>query len=198
MRTFDARDLFMAIVRMSIPEAADGFLPETCMKCGARADHWVRKKLIWQPSWVWILLLGGLLPFLIVALILTKRATLIAPLCTAHRRHWVIRNTLAVVGLIVLIGLGVLLFLVAHGPRRRADNLTPFLVILLLVGIFAWLVALITMRLTSIRPLEITDRDVILQGVAEQFADDFDAGIDDEDDRPPPPKRSRRAWDDDD
>ena len=50
------------------------------------------------------------------------------------------------------------------------------------------------MNLTSIRALEITDYDLILQGVSDQFVDDFEDSIEEEerdDDRPVRPSRPR-------
>src|SRR5207247_1423192 len=101
----------MANVRLTLGEASEGFLPETCMKCGANADYWVKKKLAWHPSWLWVLL-PGLIPFVIIASILTKRATLIAPLCRNHRRHWVVRTAITLLGLLGLVGIIVLLIAV--------------------------------------------------------------------------------------
>src|SRR6185369_1113727 len=99
----------MANVRLTLAEASEGFMPDTCMKCGAKAEHWVKKRLAWHPSWLWVLLFAGPIPFVIVAVILTKRAKLIAPLCTAHRRHWIIRTATMVFGLLGLFGMVVLL-----------------------------------------------------------------------------------------
>ncbi len=199
----------MAIVRLTLDEAADGYLPETCLKCGQKAEHWVKKKFSWYPSWVWILLLAGVLPFAIVAAILTKRATVQAPMCAAHRRHWLIRTLVVALGLLGIFGLVVLLIVVSSAPRgQRNENLPAILGFTLVASVFAWIIALVILNLNSVRPQEITDYDLTLQGVSDQFADDFErcveeeekkeAARDDYDDDRPRSRSQRRAREDDD
>ena len=174
----------MAIVRLTLDEAADGYLPETCLKCGQKAEHWVKKKFSWHPSWIWILLLAGVLPFAIVAAILTKRATMLAPMCTAHRRHWMIRTAVMVIGLLAIVVLIVLLIVVSSEPPGRRNDLLPAIFGFALVGGgFAWIVAMIVLGLAGIRPQEITDYDLTLQGVSDQFADDFDRCVEEEEEK---------------
>jgi hypothetical protein len=56
----------MASVRIGRYEAVEGLLPPVCMKCGAEALLFKKKTFSWHPSWVLLLLIAGLLPFLIV------------------------------------------------------------------------------------------------------------------------------------
>src|ERR1700724_2657414 len=94
----------MALVRLTIREAEEDLTP-VCMVCGKEATEFFRKPMSWSPSWVWILILFGLVPFLIVALITTKRAVLLAPLCSAHKDHWRKRTTWLVLSFLGLVGL---------------------------------------------------------------------------------------------
>ena len=82
----------MASVRIGRYEAVEGLLPPVCMKCGAEALLFKKKTFSWHPSWVLLLLIAGLLPFLIVALVPTERMTVHAPLCDEHRYHWTWRG----------------------------------------------------------------------------------------------------------
>jgi len=77
----------MAEIRLSLREA-NGDLPKVCLVCGRDNELVKKKTFAWQPPWVWVALLLGVLPFAIIALILTKRATVQAPLCKEHRFHW--------------------------------------------------------------------------------------------------------------
>jgi hypothetical protein len=82
----------MAVIRLEGRGNEQYDLPEVCMKCGAPAAVRKRKTFSWYPPWVALLLLAGLLPFIIVALILTKRRTVDAPLCEDHTNHWLWRG----------------------------------------------------------------------------------------------------------
>ena len=76
----------MATVRLYRDETEDFDLPAVCMKCGAPATTWKSKTFSWHPPWVYVLILIGLLPFAIVAMVLTKRRTILAPLCARTAR----------------------------------------------------------------------------------------------------------------
>jgi hypothetical protein len=65
----------MAEIRLD-REEADGGLPDICMCCGEEATVTKTKKMSWCPPWVGVLFLAGLLPYIIVMLIMTKRARL--------------------------------------------------------------------------------------------------------------------------
>ena len=58
----------MPSVRLRREDARRGNLPKVCMVCGEPADGFQSKTMSWYPGWVFILLLAGLLPFIIVAL----------------------------------------------------------------------------------------------------------------------------------
>ena len=76
----------MATVRLGRFEVERGMLPQVCMACGAPAAVRKSKKFAWHPQWIYVLLLAGLLPLIIVAAILTKRMTVAAPFCDDHKR----------------------------------------------------------------------------------------------------------------
>ena len=78
-------------------------LPPVCMACGAPATVRRNKQFSWQPQWVPILILGGLLPYLIVSLILTKRQRVETPLCDRHARYWWLFPLLSGVSLVLIV-----------------------------------------------------------------------------------------------
>jgi hypothetical protein len=189
----------MAEIRVRLREA-DGGLPDVCMCCGEPSTILKSKNLSWCPPWVGILILGGLLPYLIVAMIMTKRTTIQAPLCDQHKGHW-FNRTLLTVGTFFLFGaIGVGAFILAgilgnNGPgRRNDDSFMGMACALSAVLGLAWLIILIIAQNTAIRPKEITDRDITLAGLSQAFVDAVEEQ--DLDDRPR--RSSRRSRDDDD
>jgi hypothetical protein len=163
----------MARIKLERFEAEEGDLPDICMKCGARATTEKLKRFSWQPPWVYVLLLAGLLPFLIVALILTKRMRVPIPLCAEHRRHWTWRGWLVGGGFfaIFLLGLGTMILLSAtdNGPQRREDAVFGFVCFGFLGLALVWLIVAAIVQHTAIRPTQITDYDITLTNVAPGF-----------------------------
>src|SRR3954447_19514028 len=104
--TCSARGRYMATVRLTWHEVSEGLLPPVCMKCGAPSTGHAKKTFSWHPPWVIVLILGGLLPWAIVAAILTKRMTVRAPMCPAHRSHWLGRAWFVWGGFIALLAVG--------------------------------------------------------------------------------------------
>jgi uncharacterized paraquat-inducible protein A len=78
----------VAEVRLGRFEVEEGKLPFYCMRCGEPASIRRRKRFSWCPQWVLVLVVFFTLPGIIVALILTKRMIVLAPLCANHRNHW--------------------------------------------------------------------------------------------------------------
>ena len=184
----------MADIRLDLEEA-DGDLPPVCLCCGEPATVTKTKRMSWCPPWVGVLILGGLLPYLIVVLILTKRATLQAPFCAAHQGHWFNRNLL-VWGTFVFLGFlgGGLFALLILIQRPGEDHLMAFGCLGVVVFFVIWVVIVVAAQNTAIRPKEITDSDITLQGVSDAFVD----ACEEEDRRRRAKRRQRYDWDDDD
>jgi hypothetical protein len=180
----------MPRIRLTRREAEDGILPDVCMKCGNPSQNHIRKKFSWHPPWVLVLLLAGLLPFAIVAVILTKRVTLIAPMCDAHRKHWLSRTLAMLGGFVLAIGLLFAWMFVGLSVPPRRDSWPVILGMAAAIVGVSWIFACILLRLTSIRPVEITDYEVTLAGVSDVFIDAF---YDDEEDDEPRLRDDRRS-----
>jgi hypothetical protein len=155
----------MATTRLGRYEVERKQLPELCMRCGEPATTHKSRNFAWVPPWVIVTIVAGLLPYIIVAAVLTKRMRVSVPLCDAHKNHWRIRSLiilLAFVAILALVGLDV-----AFGDK----DFVAILIIATLIAGFGWLVLVAVLQTTAIRPTEITDRSITLRGVAETFSD---------------------------
>jgi hypothetical protein len=142
-------------------------LPEVCLRCGAPGTVFKRKTFSWFPGWIYVLLVTGLVPFLVVALVLTRRRTVEAPLCAEHKNHWLIRQLVVLLSFLFLIvvGLGTFVALGTFADEGGFD-LVCFGWFILLI---AWLILAAVMQMTAIRPIKITDTTITLVGVCDEF-----------------------------
>jgi hypothetical protein len=166
----------MARIRLRRYEAREGDLPDVCMRCGADATTTRVKGFSWHPGWVNLLILAGLLPWAIVAIVLTKRMRVRAPLCAHHRNHWLWRAWVIYGGLAaaVLLGIGAIVLVAALSNQRgrgRGDDLAGLICVSVAGVGLAWLVTAAVVQMTGIRPTEITDRSITLTGVSPEFVD---------------------------
>jgi len=163
----------MPTIRLFHYEAKEDQLPAICMVCGAAATTRKSKQFSWCPPWVLVLIIAGLLPFLIVTLILTKRMRVTMPFCDQHKNYWSRRMLITWLGLALCIIVGIVLAIVIDAADLSPERST--LGGILCAGIpllaLAWLIAAQLVQRTAIRPKEITDRDIVLMGVARQFVD---------------------------
>ncbi len=164
----------MPQIRLHVKQA-DGYLPAVCMSCGQPATTTTTKKMQWCPPWVGVLILAGLLPYAIVASILTRRATVQGPFCDEHKKHW-FKRALLMWGsffLFGVIGLGSII-LVANLPRPHNEDIMPFVCTGSCVLLVVWLIIVIWAQNTGIRAKEITDDEILLDGVSAEFVDAVD------------------------
>jgi hypothetical protein len=164
----------MITVRLGRLEAEQGKLPAACMRCGAEASVWKTKKFAWQPSWVAALFLAGLLPYLIVSLIMTKRMSVQVPLCVTHRNHWLKRVLFHLIalggGFAFFIGLFVLLGQL-NLSRQVSESAYSWTGILACFAALVWVVTTFVIESRMIGPAEITDRTITLKNVHPAFQD---------------------------
>lgn len=149
-------------------------LPPICLKSNEPATTWLTRKLQWQPQWVFVLLLVNLIIFAIVALILTKRATISIGLTdewAAKRKQrlflaWSVG--LAALGVIV-VGF---IFLALEGTLPD-DIRIPLFLVCLIGGLMAGVGALIggSMGCRLIYPQKMTDTHIWIKGVHPSFLD---------------------------
>jgi hypothetical protein len=146
-------------------------LPRICMRCGADATRHKSKMFSWYPPWVIVLLLGGILPYVLVAVILTKRMRIDAPLCQRHRFHWGSRQALILLSLLGVLGLIVLLVVLTTARQGQQPLLPSAAWWTLPAAFLGWLILIVVVQTTTIRPVEITDYKMTLTSVSPAFAD---------------------------
>ncbi|HEV7475589.1 MAG TPA: hypothetical protein VGN90_16155 [Pyrinomonadaceae bacterium] len=137
-------------------------LPQRCVKCNAVTNGRMTRKLSWHHPAIFAVLLVNLLVYLIVAMIVRKRATVEIGLCDEHRAK---RQTYIWITL-VLVMLGFGGFVVAIMAEDGLPALVGLLLLLasLVFGVFA-------IRLVS--PSKIDERFVWLRGVHSDYLNQF-------------------------
>ena len=144
----------MATITLTRREAERGDLPPVCALTGEPTDDVKHRTFVWQPAWVSALIPLGLLPCLIVSLIIRKTMTLRLPLVRRKHFHWGWRMAVAAVGIVASAGA----FIVGGA-----------LMIGGLVGFVLSLVMLAVLTALGIHPKRITDREITLAGVHDNF-----------------------------
>jgi hypothetical protein len=167
----------MTRVRVRLDDAGDGNLPHVCMYCGEETDETTLKTLQWQPPWLGVVLLIGLLGcivpaivvYIVVGLIFTKKAVVQAPLCDEHQGHWTNRTLLVVGSFLAFAVLAALVNYVVYSVARPGSNLTPIAMIITLGLFVAWIVIAVKAQSSTIQAEEITDREIVIKGVCKEF-----------------------------
>jgi hypothetical protein len=121
--------------------AVTGQLPShACWICaGSEQIALKTKRYIYTPPWVYLGLLGGILPAAILASIFQKRTRLSVPICGQCRRRWLLFDVFYVLD--VLVGLFAYPAVCAMiGAAIDKQNGVPVGV---LVGILIWFISLI-------------------------------------------------------
>ena len=143
-------------------------LPPICLKSGLPATKWLRRNLQWHEPWLAITILAGVLVYVIIALIMTKRATLMIGLTD----EWAARRRTR-----MMIALGIVLASFAIGAagfvlgNRGWGNEGWFS--LIAMGVFTLLGGAIYGQFACrlIWPQRITDQYVWLKGVHPSILD---------------------------
>ncbi|MEZ4307981.1 MAG: hypothetical protein R3F14_08030 [Polyangiaceae bacterium] len=132
--------------------ANGGRLPNRCVVCNQHAEHRVSKTFQWHNPWLYLLLLGGWLFYLIAILVMRKSATVEYWLCDAHRKRRTAGLALAWAGFIVSL---VLVFVAAAANAGVVALVCAgFMIVFPIVG---GIMAQVT------RPTRITDTEVRLK-----------------------------------
>ena len=181
----------MATVRITRYEVQNNLLPHVCVVTGEPTTDIKRRKFRWTPPWVGILILGGLLPYVIVAMILRKEITMDVPIAAGKKGHWLWRQLFALFGVLSCIGLVVVGLALSHQPggRNQGPDIGLYTALAAGVGLFFVLIIALILQNTSVRPKEITDRDITLVGVHENFI----VALEEERDRDEEDRQERRA-----
>jgi hypothetical protein len=160
----------MAVVNLRGRWLRPDMLPNVCMVCGRPAKATLRKRFTWHPPWVIVTVLLGLLPYVVLALALTKRIAVDVPLCRRHRSYWGQRFLLFFGSFILMIVLAVATAVVLAevlGDGRNGGG--GFACAGIICCILVWFAAVFGLQHMSLRPSEITDRSIELTNVSEEF-----------------------------
>jgi hypothetical protein len=180
----------VAKVKISARECRRGMLPQVCAKCGDPTSETVRRKFQWFPPIAYIAILAGLLPFAIIALVLTKRLEADMPMCEKHKKDWAWRQWFVVGGLLLLLvgGIGAFAFAASQqqGPN---DGTVGFVCLGSAIALLVFLIPAAFINNAAIRPTEITDKGMTLINVHR----DFIAELEEDRDRDYEEEEKRRA-----
>jgi hypothetical protein len=162
----------MATIRLTRDESETGKLPGVCMRCGAPATELAKKDFTWVPAWVWVTILAGALPYVMLSIVLQQRMKLWAPMCRQHRHHWLKRLAFNLIACVVVVGAlaGMAALPDAWGlSQSEKESFRRWSGVGMAVLLTAWLIANVVIHQFMIRPARITDDDMELKGVHESF-----------------------------
>lgn len=181
----------MASIRITRCEAQNNLLPPVCVVSGEPTTDVKRHTFRWTPPWVGILILAGLLPYLIVAMITRKDITFDVPIASRKKGHWMWRQLFAVFGVLGCIGLVIVGIALSNQPGgvNQGPDIGLYTAAAAGVGLLFVLIVALFLQFTSVRPKEITDRDITLVGVHENFI----VALEEERDRDEEEEEERRA-----
>jgi hypothetical protein len=143
--------------------------PDRCVQCNQPANGYrLQRKLHWHPPWVYFMILLNVWVYVIVALIVRKKAEVAVGLCEAHRRKRKNAILLGWIGSLAMMGT------CSGGIALEREAIGPVLMVLGGVGFFVFLiVGLIRARVAL--PKKMDDNDVWLK-VGRPFADSLGSG----------------------
>jgi hypothetical protein len=153
----------MASVRLGRYEAEDYDLPRVCMRCGARAVTYKQRRFRWFPGWLIVIFPFGILPYIILTEVMTKRMAVWVPYCERHQKRplWPLLVYAGILAALVALTIGLMVIL--QGRAAGFICLGGFLAFLV------WCMAAAIIGTPGIRPTEITDKSITLKGVCEEF-----------------------------
>lgn len=144
----------------------DAELPPRCIKTNEPVQTWLPRTLVWHPSWVYVLILLGLLIYVIAAVVIQKQAKIKIGLtaAVASKRRWAILTA----WLLVLVGLGVFI----GGFAILKEDLTVITVILGLVMLLGGIIyGMVKGRMVT--PVKVTKEYAIFKGACQEYLDEL-------------------------
>jgi hypothetical protein len=145
-------------------------LPPQCIKCGAPADGQpLKRKLSWHSSWVYALILVNLIIYIIVAAVISQRATILVGVCAKHRAR---RRTHMLIAWLLFFG-SIVAFVVAGNLGRGNNDLVGGLIIGGVVLVLASLIWAVVVGQMIVTPYKIDPQYVWLKGVGPEYLAQF-------------------------
>jgi len=148
--------------RLVVPKGAP--LPGYCVKCAQpAAGEPIKKIFFWHNPWIFLVALISPIIYIIVAVIVRKRAELMIPVCDEHRqrrKNMIIATWILVLGFIpagILVG-----SLISDSDTAGGVGILTSTVLLIAAFVTG-------AKAATLRPREITDSSATFSGVGEQF-----------------------------
>ena len=137
-------------------------LPQRCVKCNAPTQHTLKRNLRWHHPAVYISILGSLLLYLVLALVLSKSATVHVGLCETHLAAR--KRDIIITCFLVLVSFASFYF------AAMTEDMN-----LVFVGAIAFLGGVIygIVRTKVVAPQKIDDHYVWLTGVNDNYLQQF-------------------------
>ena len=137
-------------------------LPDRCVKCNAPTEHRLKRNLRWHHPALYILIFGGVLFYFILALVLSKKATINVGLCEAHSTAR--KRDILITWILVLLSFASFYFAVVSEAMS-----------LLFVGLALFMGAVIygIVKARVVAPQRIDDQYVWLTGVHSHYLQEF-------------------------
>ena len=141
----------------------DAQLPDQCVKCNAPAHGFkLKRKLSWHHPALYVIILVAWIIYLVLAMALSKRATVFLGLCAEHVKR---RQTFLIIGW-AMLALGLISAILAFANEYAGVGLLGML--LFFVSIF-WLV--FANRVVNVKKID--DRFVYLTGIDANYLAQF-------------------------
>jgi hypothetical protein len=165
----------MAKVKMDFRDLDDYELPDVCMQCGAPAEERKSKLYTWYHPALNLLIFGGVPGWILLAVlsqVLAKRRRVERPLCPTHINQWPWRTLVALGGfaLVGLVGFAAFFVLATYSKVGQPNTLGGIFCAGAFVVLLVWLVVVVVIQSTAIRPTVITDNSITLTSVSKEFA----------------------------
>jgi hypothetical protein len=154
----EGKKLVISRAMPGVNEAAP--LPALCVKCGAPSSGTLSSHFHWHAPWIYIFVFGGVIPYVLAAIVLRKRLDVKVPLCADHRRR---RRNRSLAGLLVAAAGAALPFV---APGFRSDE-TRWVLAVVAAVVGGLLMAALCARTLS--PLEIDEGGGTFSGADERF-----------------------------
>lgn len=139
----------------------DAEFPPRCVKCNAPAQlPLVRYKFAWHHGLWYLLVIFYLVVYLLVALVVRRRAELHVGLCARHMRRRFLGRVVAGGGFAAIMAMAYLII------GWRVDDLLPYM----FFGFVAWLVAMVVLP-PKLQPARIDKQTLRIRGCGRAFLD---------------------------
>jgi hypothetical protein len=142
-----------------------------------------------MPSWVHLIILAGMLPWLIICLLMRKAIRVQMPMCSRHLHHWSNRKLIVWLGLLFWIAYAIT-FAVALEDIPN-DMRAPIVAGGILGGL-SWLITAGIVQNQAIRAAKITDYGADIVNVNKKFAEAWRMYCDAVDEKERQARKSRR------